>query len=92
MVAPLAVSVKVVPFTVSLSSVSVTPLATVTPPLFRQRIADRARTGDVDAAEHRGSPVPLAVPSLTVPPLMVTPRQRQHGAVVDLDGRAARCR
>ena len=34
-VAPLAVSVKVVPLTVSPSSVSVTPLATVTPPSFR---------------------------------------------------------
>jgi hypothetical protein len=32
MIAPLAVSVKVVPVTVSLSSVSVTPLPTVTPP------------------------------------------------------------
>ena len=47
-----ATSAKVVPFTVTLSSVNVTPLSTVTPPLFSSALVlgavDRAVGSDID--------------------------------------------
>ena len=71
-VSPAAVSVNVVPFTVTLSSVSVRPLSTVTPPLLRN--AGVARPAPWIVLDPLISIVPpdWLVPSLIVPPVMVT--------------------
>ena len=67
MIAPLAVSVNVVPVTTSLSRVSVWPLSTVTTPLFRLAFSISLEPLMVIVAPD------ATVPSLMVPPLIVVP-------------------
>ena len=63
---------NVVPFTVSLSSVSVRPLAIVTTPLFRPALL--IALGPVmSMLPNKGELVPMIAPSLMMPPLMVAP-------------------
>ena len=74
----MAVSVKVVPFTVTLSSVSVTPLSTVTPPLFSSALV----SGAVDAAVGNDVDGTVVVDGAAIEGSAV---QLQRVADVDLD-------
>ena len=69
----LTTSVKVVPVTMSLLSVNVTPLAMVTPPLFKNALLIVLGPMTAMSPNTAGSPVPLAVPSLMAPPFIVAP-------------------